>query len=406
MWDSLLSAFQQQFSNQFVSGGIILGLAGLLITQVNRLLPLLGKLLERSLIVTATIDNRNDVFKAVIKWLHSQPYSKSTRFFTITQESNAASAAGNMPQLLYSPAVGNHLLRYKGRLMWIRRSIDADKMQPLETLKLSMLFARRAEFESLITDMMQSSFGQLLGKTQLYIPDPWADEWRMHLAKPKRKLDSIILTDGIVEQLTGDLKRFLSSRERYESLGVPWRRGYLLHGPPGTGKTSLIFAVAGELNLSICTLSLMNRKLNDQNIANLLQNAPAHSIILLEDVDSFFHERTKQDAKIEISFSGLLNALDGVAAQEGRVVMMTTNHEPLLDPALIRPGRIDQKFELRKANKPEVRRMVQRFFPDAPAHALEEALLNYEAESLSPADLQQLLQECHSANQAIEALKK
>ena len=66
---------------------------------------------------------------------------------------------------------------------------------------------------------------------------------------------------------------------------------------------------------------------------------------------------------MEFSFSGLLNALDGVAAQEGRVVFMTTNHREVLDPALIRPGRIDVAFELSYAGVDELRRMIERFFP-------------------------------------------
>jgi mitochondrial chaperone BCS1 len=404
MWESIPSALQAQFSNQIFSGGLALGILGLIITQFNRLLPPLWMSLKRMLVVTAVIDNRNDVFQAVIKWLNTQPYSRTSSFFTVTQENASTSSAGRMPQLLYSPAVGWHLLRYRGRLMWIDRSMDVDKMQPLETLRISMLFSGRAHFETLINEMMQASFGQLVGKTQLFIPDPWADEWRLHTSKPKRKMETVVLPEGVSEKLVSDVQHFLGNEARYRALGVPWRRGYLLHGPPGTGKTSLVFALAGELDLNICTLSLLNRKLNDQNIAHLLQNSPPRSILLLEDVDSFFHERTKQDSKIEVSFSGLLNALDGVAAQEGRVVFMTTNHVSTLDPALIRPGRIDVTFPLGKSKRAELRRMVQRFFPEVQMPALNAATAGYSEESLSPADVQQLLQECHSAEAALECL--
>jgi mitochondrial chaperone BCS1 len=407
MWDSLLSSLQAQLSNQIVSGGIALGLAGLVVTQLNKFIPWVWTGIKRLLVVTAVVDNRNDVFKAVIKWLHSQPYSRSASFFTVTQEHAGGAQAGRVPELLYSPAVGWHLLRYQGKLVWIERSLDADKMQPLETLRISMLFARRSHFEKLIADMMQASFGQLMGQTQLFAPDSWADEWRQHASKPKRKLDSVVLQEGLTDKLVADVQRFLSGRARYEALGIPWRRGYLLHGPPGTGKTSLVFALAGELGLDICTLSLLNRKLNDQNIAGLLQNSPPQSILLLEDVDSFFQERAKQDAKIEVSFSGLLNALDGVAAQEGRVVFMTTNHVSTLDPALIRPGRIDLSLKLDKCLRPELRRMVVRFFPAlAEQPELDAALLHYSDRSMSPAEVQQALQECYTPEAALSALSE
>jgi chaperone BCS1 len=173
-------------------------------------------------------------------------------------------------------------------------------------------------------------------------------------------------------------------------LGIPWRRGYLLHGPPGTGKTSVAYALAGELQLKLCTLSLTNPKLNDHSIADLLQRTPPRSLILIEDIDAFFNAREKQDARIEVSFSGLLNALDGVAAQEGRIIVLTTNHRERLDPALIRPGRIDVAVELGNATADQVRRLFLRFFPQDQAMA-EALAASYPDGRLSPAQVQQSL---------------
>jgi DNA polymerase III delta prime subunit len=158
--------------------------------------------------------------------------------------------------------------------------------------------------------------------------------------------------------LLDDVRSFFSKRSWYAQMGIPWRRGYLLYGPPGTGKTSMAFALAGELHLNLCWLSLTNPKLNDQTIAMLLQKTPARSLILIEDVDAFFAARQKQDDRIAVSFSGLLNALDGVAAQEGRIIFLTTNHRELLDPALIRPGRIDVEFKLDLASREQVGTML------------------------------------------------
>jgi chaperone BCS1 len=93
------------------------------------------------------------------------------------------------------------------------------------------------------------------------------------------------------------------------------------------------FALADELRLKLCALSLTNPKLTDNVMADLLQRTPPRSLILIEDIDAFFKARDKQDTRIQISFSGLLNAIDGVGAQEGRVVVLTTNHRELLDAA-------------------------------------------------------------------------
>ena len=405
MFDAIFETLRQQMQNQVVSGGLALGIAGFLIAAVHRTLPPLWQFVKRTFIVTAVIDSRNDVFLSVIKWLNELPYSQRSHFFAVTQEPASAATVGRVPKLLYSPAPGLHLLRRGRHLVWINRALETDKMQVIETLTISMLFARRRHFEELISEMVRASYGQWIGKTQLYTPDGWADEWRLHTTKPKRKLDSVILPEGLREKIVSDVRLFHESKTRYESLGIPWRRGYLLHGPPGTGKTSLVLAIAGELDLNICTLSLMHRKLNDQNLADILQNSPPGSIILLEDVDAFFQSREKQDAKMEISFSGLLNALDGVAAQEGRVVFMTTNHHHQLDAALIRPGRIDVAFELGNSGKSELRAMVLRFFPDAAITDLDTILESYKEGSFSPAQIQQILQDQLNAEAALAALQ-
>ena len=81
-----------------------------------------------------------------------------------------------------------------------------------------------------------------------------------------------------------------SSRRR-PLAGIPYRRGYLLHGPPGCGKSSFITALAGELGFSICVLNLSERGLSDDRLHHLLAVAPTETIILLEDVDAAFVSR-------------------------------------------------------------------------------------------------------------------
>ncbi|XP_043541418.1 mitochondrial chaperone BCS1-like, partial [Chiloscyllium plagiosum] len=115
--------------------------------------------------------------------------------------------------------------------------------------------------------------------------------------------------------------------------GIPYRRGYLLYGPPGCGKSSFITALAGELEYSICLMSLSDRSLTDDRLNHLLSVAPQQSIVLLEDVDAAFVNRdlakenpTRYEGMGRLTFSGLLNALDGVASAEARLVFMTTNH--------------------------------------------------------------------------------
>ena len=171
-------------------------------------------------------------------------------------------------------------------------------------------------------------------------------------------------------------------------MGIPWRRGYLLYGPPGNGKSSLITALAGVLHKSVCVLNLASGILTDESLTNLLTDAPEGSLILLEDIDAIFVGR-KKDAETKLSFNGLLNALDGVTAQQGRMVFMTTNHLEKLDPALVRPGRCDVHLFVGHATRLQIARMLERFYPSIPdATALAERLPE---DSLSMARVQEFL---------------
>ena len=89
----------------------------------------------------------------------------------------------------------------------------------------------------------------------------------------------------------------------------------MLYGPPDTGKTSFIQAIAGELNFNLCYLNISSPKITSDDILNrLLMSAPIRSIILLEDIDAIFVQRGVVLSEQSVSFSGFLNALDGIAA--------------------------------------------------------------------------------------------
>ncbi|XP_061465298.1 mitochondrial chaperone BCS1 isoform X3 [Rhineura floridana] len=205
-------------------------------------------------------------------------------------------------------------------------------------------------------------------------------EWRpFGFPRRRRPLTSVVLEEGVSERIVQDVKEFIGNPKWYIDRGIPYRRGYLLYGPPGCGKSSFITALAGELQYSICLLSLSDRSLSDDRLNHLLSVAPQQSIILLEDIDAAF---VSQDLAAEnptayqgmgrLTFSGLLNALDGVASSEARIVFMTTNHADRLDPALVRPGRVDLKQYVGHCSQWQLGRMFQRFYPAQSAAAAEQ----------------------------------
>jgi chaperone BCS1 len=119
----------------------------------------------------------------------------------------------------------------------------------------------------------------------------WGIGWTKVQSKKPRPMSSVILDSDLSSMLVQDITKFQNSMEWYLSKGVPYRRGYLLYGPPGTGKTSFTQAIAGLMNLNICYLNLSGDRLDDDSLNRALNEAPAHSIILLEDIDGIFVER-------------------------------------------------------------------------------------------------------------------
>lgn len=171
--------------------------------------------------------------------------------------------------------------------------------------------------------------------------------------------------------MIADIKQFIDSKEWYSSRGLPYRRGYLLYGPPGCGKSSVLFAIAGHFHLNICCLSLNSPDMNDTTLTRLMQSLPTRAAVLLEDVDCLFVDRKSGEDKARVSFSALLNAIDGVNASEGRIIFMTTNHKDKLSKALIRPGRIDRTYLFDLASKSQLREMFGMFFAGKEKEAVE-----------------------------------
>jgi len=204
------------------------------------------------------------------------------------------------------------------------------------------------------------------------------------VTRPSRPLSSVIVEGRTKSVLRQDAIRFLRSEKWYVGKGIPYRRGILLHGPPGCGKTSLVTALAGDLRLPIVVTPLNSKDLDDQKLMALMGEAPKDSIVLIEDIDCALprgadHQSAamaRYTGRMPVTFSGLLNAIDGVGAQEGRLLFMTTNHLERLDEALIRPGRVDVKFYLGKASRSAAGELFDQFFPTSsstiPRTAVEE----------------------------------
>lgn len=332
--------------------------------------------LKRFAISTLAVDSRDEfLFSTLVEYMDAHPAlrqvnqftARSVRRGTAYQSLEEDLRAGQAPRAFLSPGEGLHILWIDGRLVWMRRELQVGQ-NVFERISLSH-FGRSGQW---LADFLQRAIEARASRESdtlsVYIPNPFhGGDWMRARLGSRRPLSSVVLEAGQAEALLADLQRFYAARERYAQLGIPWRRGYLLFGPPGTGKTSLVTALASELRLNVCTLSLASPVVSDEKIHTLLAGVPQRSLLLIEDVDAFFRQRDAAHAQVRLSFSGFLNALDGVATQEGSVLFMTTNHAEQLDPALIRAGRIDERIQLGLCNEDQLRRLFLKFHDDEAA---------------------------------------
>ena len=169
-----------------------------------------------------------------------------------------------------------------------------------------------------------------------------------------------------VDELIAEAQRWLQSKRWHQEKGVPWRRGWLLHGTPGTGKTSLARALAWKLDLPVYCFDLsgMSNKELVQHWAKARAASPC--IALIEDLDAVFEGRTNRVGRNGggLTFDCLLNCISGIQSSDGMFLIATTNNGAALDDALLRAGRLDRTLELGPIDEPCRRRIAQRILSE------------------------------------------
>ncbi|EIW62953.1 P-loop containing nucleoside triphosphate hydrolase protein [Trametes versicolor FP-101664 SS1] len=370
-----------------------------------------------SFFLTAHFSEEDYPYDWLMLWLSRRPeWQRSREFETTTRSSTPGfgsriadnsfgdddeeeddGAPGRVKtRVVFQPTSNTtHTIYYRGHWLRVRRWRKNDSGN--ECISVSVVARNNSILKQLVLQAKKEYEAEAVHRIQIYFADSHGC-WRWTDSRHKRPMSSIVLNPGVKEMLLSDTKDFLKSEKWYADRGIPFRRGYLLYGVPGSGKSSLIHAIAGELMLDIYVVSLSSSWINDSTLTTLMGRVPARCIVLLEDLDAAFTRSTSRDGsatgnpegeskekapeqtttpsssrrtrKTEqlsdvntLSLSGLLNALDGVAASEGRLLFATTNHLERLDPALSRPGRMDVWIEFKNASKWQAELLFRNFFP-------------------------------------------
>jgi chaperone BCS1 len=357
--------------NQFIGGAGMLAAAGGLVAWARNLPMQLTGLVQRQFIVSVEVQSQDVLFTWISTWLSDNPYTKKSRALSASvdyrrnDERSDEETMTHSHRILFTPAPGSHVIRYRNTLVWVHRVREKEKTafgNTSETFTFTFFGRSQQLAHDFFTEIAASVYKADQGYQAVFVSSGSA--WESFIKRRPRPLDSIITRAGVKEALVDDLKNFIESRTWYVDRGLPYRRGYLLHGPPGNGKSSLVSSVAGVLKRDLYVLNLGIRDFDDIKLSTLMMQVPSNGILLIEDIDSAFAERDKNDEHAStVTFSGLLNALDGVSAKEGQIVIMSTNHIERLDPALIRPGRIDHRVLLENANSFQAEMIYRKFYP-------------------------------------------
>ena len=363
--------------NRFASGGLLLMIVGALGVSVRALPVRLWEWLLGQITMMITVKDDDPVFRWVKEWFAGQPFLKRVRRVDLDTTLHGE-------ELALIPAPGLHFFWYARRPFWVwfYRSEDTKGLtaRRAESLTFRTMGREQAVLKRFVDEVVACHKRKARLASYLYMYD---SGWMHVQAYAPRLLESVILNSGETEQLKQDVKMFLQSRQRYRALGVPYHRGYLLFGPPGTGKTSLVSGLAAEFGMSIYAVNLI--EFNDRTLKFAINEVPEYSIILFEDIDcmrtgdarpqsggwakeipSGGEQPTNNPAaSFGVTLSGLLNVLDGLGAPENVLFVMTTNRIEVLDEALLRPGRIDYRLFLGEAEEPQKIELYRRFFPYA-----------------------------------------
>jgi Mrp family chromosome partitioning ATPase len=328
---------------------------------------------------TIRMDEDDDLYADVQQWLVERMTPSERKSLLAVAQDRKRSTDGAEPEyeLSYSGmpvnSLGKEVVYYYDGRMTVEFAVGGHRIQAAIEREESPLTERsslRARASIILTarslagqQALQDELQKIADRQALsrppYILTGNYGGWRRTRPIRPRDPQTVVLAAGQMERISADLGHFLDNEAAYASKGLPWHRGYLLSGPPGTGKTTTVQVLAQKYRLDIYSLSLGEIK-SDIDLGAMFNAVKDRSILLIEDIDAA-HTATsrKQRAGDSASAAGLLNALDGISTPHGLVVFMTTNDKGALDPALVRKGRVDVSEELGYLDDRQAARLVE-----------------------------------------------
>ena len=355
---------EQLLNNEFSQAAFIAGIMGLIIRYGAVIGNFLLRRFTRLFVYHTFIESDNELYELFSDYL-TENYSKK---FRSLKYSIAYSKVFNKEKLIVEQHTDNYTLKIgKSRYLVSKTREKLEGARDLLNTHKDVFHIQGLNSKPIIGIIRGLEDQYINRKKESFKPHfylPVYSHWETFARLSYRSLESIYANANVIDDLKKDLDKFLNSKEWYEERGIPYTRGYLLSGPPGNGKTSLIRALAYYLKRNVYNLSLNSVK-KDTDFKALLNRIEEDGILVLEDFDVFFtNEDTREVKEGSVNFSALINGLDGLVSNSGLITIMTTNKPEKLDKALVRDGRMDYKIVLNNPSKEIAKNYINNFFKE------------------------------------------
>ena len=331
----------------------------------------------RTFTTKLTLLNTSDSYHLFLKWYEENNFSKNSRSIKISN------GRWGYEDMVKAMGYGNHYFVFNRTPIKLKltekESVGSDRER--DQIEMTILGRSHSTYNKIFEAIRDKDLDK--GKVVIHKYD---DGWRRVSEQRKRSIETIHLNVGKKEEIIKFIEEFKAREEFNIKHGIGHQTAIMLHGPPGTGKTSIILALAGHFNMKIHNLNASALSKIEGAFASL----PENSLIVIEDIDSdkMLHCRGKQEEKVEVksntmkedevlnnetpdsplfsftNMSDVLNAIQGLHSSHGRILIATTNHFDRLDEALIRSGRFNLKTKIDYADNYVASQFVERFFPD------------------------------------------
>jgi chaperone BCS1 len=351
-YDGKLWLVDEFANNDFLVGLIVPLMLGWIVYINRGVFSTIVKYIKMSTTSEVTFNSDNNYYHDITEYLYKHSVSKMfQRFFILTY-----SWSSNSMQL--TVGYGHSFGFIGGWPVIINRRIEDSQAGRFKEIVNITIIGGRTKVIKVLTD----------ATTEIVTRDNDADVIRIYqvdkdgdpikvATKPYRSLDTVIIPQGDKDYIIDKLQEFMNSEESYNRKGLPWHIGLILSGPPGTGKTSLIHAIASHFKRNIYFHKGGAIDTGGMNMSD--------SILVIEDIDANGMSVQSRETNVDgpddelinilsnNSMANVLNVLDGLLSPHGLITIATTNHYNSLDPAIVRPGRFDVHLEFKNMEFPE-----------------------------------------------------